>query len=291
MARKIPPFAAIRAFEAAGRYGNLRQASEELFLSISAVSHQVKSLEQFLGVRLFNRVNNSLELTSAGENYRRDLATALDLIASATARTEAARDTTSISINLFPSLAVLWLMPQLSRFYRDAPEIEVNFITSMDPLSFRSAQIDLAIRYEDKEHLPDGTQILFEETMYPVLAPGHTLAENGSFDNATVIQCQTTPTEWDDWFRSMEGTSLKPFRILSVNNRALALQAAVSGLGVAMGRTPFVENLLAEGRLQRLADTTLKTGKVYTLHFSHGAYRSPAVRKFVSWLMDEARAI
>jgi LysR family glycine cleavage system transcriptional activator len=293
MPRRLPPFAAIRAFEAAARHCNLRLAGEELFLSISAVSHQVKSLEQFLGVQLFNRTHNALTLTPTGEAYRRDLAEALDRIASATARTEAARDITSISINLFPSLAVLWLMPRLSRFYRAMPGVEINVLTSLEPVSFRSGQVDVAIRYRERAGLPADAGVLFEEKIFPVSAPGYAaekglLAEGSDFDNVVLIQCQTSPGEWDDWFKTVNATGIKPFRLLNVDTRALALQAAESGLGVAMSRTPYAQKSLAGGLLCRLPGAMLATGWAYTLEISETAVRSPAVKKFAAWLLAEA---
>ena len=292
MPRRLPPFAAIRAFEAAARHCNLRLAAEELFLSLSAVSHQVKSLEQFLGVQLFNRTRNTLELTAAGHSYMKVLAEALDMIASATARTEAVRNTTSISINLFPSLAVLWLMPRLATFYELCPHVDVNVLTSLDPLSFRSGLIEVAIRYEEIARAASGTPILFEEKIYPVCSPHYAshaglMEKTATFDNVTVIQCQTSPNEWEDWFKSANATGIKPFRVLNVDNRALAVQAAESGLGVAMGRTPFAQKLLAQGKLCRLTEKPLATGFAYTLYLSDSAVRSPAIKAFSSWLQAQ----
>lgn len=293
MSRRIPPFASIRAFEAAARHCNLRLASEELFLSISAVSHQIKSLEQFLGVQLFNRTRNALELTPSGQSYMATLAEALDLIASATARIEAIRNTTSISINLVPSLAVLWLMPRLSTFYEQCPNVDVNVLTSMEPLSFRSGMVEVAIRYEPISDVASGSIVLFKEKIYPVCSLQYArqnglLEEDATFDNITVIHCQTSPNEWDDWFRSINSAGIKPFRVLNVNNRALALQAAQSGLGVAMARTPFAQGLLAEGRLCRVVDKLLPSGFAYTLCLSDSASRSPVIKVFSQWLAEQA---
>ena len=245
-----------------------------------------------MGVQLFNRTRNALELTPAGQTYMRSLAEALDLIACATANAEAVRDTTSISINMFPSLAVLWLMPRLATFYELSPQVDINVLTSMDPLSFRSGLVEVAIRYEAIANLASGTTILFEEKVYPVCSAQYArqnglLESNATFDNVTVIHCQSSPNEWEDWFKAVNASGIKPFRVLNVDNRALALRAAESGLGVAMGRTPFAQNLLAEGRLARLTAKPLASGFAYTLCLSDSAARSPAVKAFSQWLVQQ----
>lgn len=293
MPRRLPPFAAIRAFEAAARQGNLRAAAEELFLSISAVSHQVRSLEQFLGVQLFLRTHNALELTAVGRDYMHTLAEALDLISAATARTEAVRNTTRISINLVPSLAVLWLMPRLGSFYEKQPHVDVNIVTSLEPLGFRSGPIDMAIRYEPISAMAREAVLLFREKIYPVCSTAYAeqnglLEQRDAFDHVTLIHCQTSPGEWDDWLKRAGLGGVRPFRILNVDTRALSMQAAESGLGAAIGRTPFALKHLAEGRLITLTDNPLPTGFAYTLHLSDSSGRNPAVRAFADWLTEQA---
>jgi len=291
--RRLPPFAAIRAFEAAARHGNLRAAAEELFLSISAVSHQVRSLEQFLGVQLFLRAHNALELTDVGRDYMCTLAEALDLIAAATARTEAVRNTTRISINLVPSLAVLWLMPRLGSFYEKQPHVDVHIVTSLEPLGFRSGPIDLAIRYESLDAMARESTLLFRETIYPVCSRPYAeqnglLEERESYDHITLIHCQTSPGEWDDWLKVAGLSGVRPFRILNVDTRALSMQAAENGLGAAIGRTPFALKHLADGKLITLTDQPVPTGFAYTLHLSDSSGRNPMVRAFADWLVEQA---
>ena len=294
MARRLPPFAAIRAFEAAARHCNLRAAGEELFLSVSAVSHQVRSLEQFLGVQLFLRTHNALELTDVGRDYMLVLAQALDMIAATTARTEAVRNTTRISINLVPSLAMLWLVPRLASFYEDQPQVDVNIVTSLEPLGFRSGPMDMEIRYEAVSALAPDTIELFRESLYPVCSRSYAqqtgLLENeGALGNFTLIHCQTSPAEWDDWLTQAKLTGVRPLRILNVDTRALSLQAAESGLGAAIGRTPFALGHLAEGRLISLTEQSIPTGFAYTLHLSDSSVRNPAVKAFAQWLQAQAQ--
>lgn len=294
MPRKIPPFAALRAFEAAARHRNLRLAGEELFLSVSAVSHQIKSLEQLLGARLFIRTHTGLMLTPVGANYLKDVAGAFDTLATATAHAVGTRDLTKISINMFPSLAVLWFMPKLSSWYERSPDSDITVNTSIESVGFRSSSIDMAIRYEEKSTLAPSAMCLFDEYIYPVCSPSY--AQNAGLDptssdldGATLIHCQAAPGEWDDWFRGTLGCLVPPRRSLNVDNRALALQAAESGLGVAMGRTPFTQSAINDGRLRRLFDSNLPSGFSYTIALSDGAMRNPTINQFTDWLIEIAR--
>jgi LysR family glycine cleavage system transcriptional activator len=292
--RRIPPFAALRAFEAAARHCNLRVAGEELFLSVSAVSHQIKALEQFLGVQLFSRVHNSLELTSAGLAYLQDVADALDTMAAATARVSALHNLTKISINMFPSFAVLWFMPQLSSWYQRSPHTDITVVTSMEGINFRSGTIDMAIHYDKKSTLSPTVVTLFDETIYPVCSPQYA-RDNGieypksDLEGLTLIHCQSAADEWEQWFRETSASSIPPRRALNVDNRALALQAAESGLGVAMGRTPFAQRALRDGRLCRLFDSSLPSGFAYTIKLSDSAVRNPTIRDFSAWLVEIAK--
>jgi len=294
MPRKIPPFAALRAFEAAARHCNLRLASEELFLSVSAVSHQIKALEQFLGAQLFMRTPAGLRLTAAGTSYLEDIAGAFDRLAVATAHVSQTRDLTKISLNIFPSLAVLWLMPLLPSWYERSPDTDITVITSIESVSFRAGSFDMAIRYEEKSTLPPRALTLFDEYIYPVCSPLY--AQNTGLDlpatdldGATLIHCQSAPSEWEQWFRATTGSLVPPRRSLSVDNRALALQAAESGLGVAMGRTPFAQRALREGRLRRLVDNSLPSGFAYTIALSNRAERNPTIDEFTRWLAEMAK--
>jgi LysR family transcriptional regulator, glycine cleavage system transcriptional activator len=294
MPRKIPPFAALRAFEAAARHCNLRLAGEELFLSVSAVSHQIKSLEQLLGVQLFIRTHTGLKLTTAGATYLKDIAGAFDTLAAATIHVSGTRDLAKISINMFPSLAVLWFMPKLSSWYERSPDTDITVITSIESVSFRSSAIDVAIRYEEKSTLSPAAVTLFDEYIYPVCSPSYAQntgldATTSDLEGATLIHCQSAPGEWEQWFRGAMGCLVPPRRSLNVDNRALALQAAESGLGVAMGRTPFAQRAFSEGRLRRLFDSNLPSGFTYAIALSDGATRNPTINEFTHWLTEIAK--
>ena len=296
MARRLPTFAAVRAFEAAARHGNLRLAGEELSLTVSAISHQIKSLEGYLGAPLFVRSKNALHLTPAARDYALELTRALDTLQSATARVEQERRPDCITINLFPSLASLWLLPRLTTFRKLEPDVDVRVITTLDPIDFRGGLIDLAIRYADTPPQSARTTKMFPEQAFPVCAPSYG-AETGSIDTRadltglTLIRTQTLADEWTDWFSFTGFKGKLPGRYIDVDSRALALEAAIDGLGVAMGRTPFVNRALATGRLRRLSKRTMTDGKSYYLAETDSALRSRVNRRFSEWLLEQAAMI
>lgn len=293
MARRIPPFAALRAFEGAARLGKLRLAGEELSLSVSAVSHQIKSLEDLLGVALFHRQKNTLRLTALGRDYLLELTKALDLISAATARIERDRHSASITVNLFPSLAALWLLPRLASFRKREPDIDVRVITTIDPIDFRTGLLDMAIRYAENSPVGAKTILLFAEDAFPICSPAYRdefprFEADSDLTRQTLIKCQTSVDEWPQWFRFSGFTGKLPQHSIDVDSRALALEAAMDGLGVAMGRTPYVDRALAAGRLVRLDNRVLSTGYSYFLVVTDNALRSRAARSFSDWLASQA---
>lgn len=294
MARRIPPFASLRAFEGAARLGNLRLAGEELSLSVSAVSHQIKSLEEFLGIPLFRRERNTLQLTDPGRNYLLEMTRALDLMAAATARVEQERHSAIVSVNLFPSLAALWLIPRLTTFRKREPNIDVRVITTIDPIDFRSGLLDMAIRYAEKP--PEGakTALLFKEHAFPVCSSAYRdefsqFEPRSDLTRQTFISCRTSPDEWEQWFKYIGFTGKVPRHTIEVDSRALALEAAMDGLGIAMGRTPYADRALTAGRLVRFNKRVLSTGQSYFLVLTDNALRRKTARGFADWLVSEAQ--
>jgi LysR family glycine cleavage system transcriptional activator len=293
MARRIPPFAALRAFEAAARHGNLRRAGGELSLSVSAVSHQIKSLEDFLGIALFLRDNSKMSLTPDGRDYVVDLTQSLDLIANATARVEQHRQARQLTINLFPSLAALWLLPRLHTYRRLEPNVDVRVMTTMEAIDFRTGSIDIAIWYATTA--PEGLRadVLFGEEAFPVCSPAYLeqmggVGSDGDFSGWTLVSSGSAPREWEEWFESSGFTGMRPLHRVDFDSRSLALEAAADSLGIVMGRTPFVDRALASGRLIRPFGQRVATGYFYFLVVPARSLRIQAVTSFRKWLLEEA---
>lgn len=283
----------MRAFEATARKGTLQDASDELLISASAVSHQIKSLEIFLGVKLFLRKPKQLELTPEGAAYYEQLSEALDRIDAATRRTEAARDTGGIKIRVFQSFAQLWLIPRLAGFLSSNPDVPVEFSSRMDDdRSLGGSDVDLAVVYAEEPPAEFICDLLMEEVIFPVCAPGY-LAEAEPLETAhdvfshCLIGCDLVSDEWQGWLRNAGVDPGEKRPQLMFDTRSQVLQAAVEGLGLAMNRSPFGEGLLRSGQLVAPFGHRAVTGSAYYLVAPERSDTRPAVKRLRAWLLSQ----
>ena len=291
MNRRLPPFAALRAFEAAARHSNFTKAALELSISPSAISHQVQQLEERLGVCLFYRVNGVLELTEPARVYFADIGQALDLLEVASARIELDSSSKSLTINLFPSLAASWLLRGLSLFHSANPTVEVRLITSLKPIDFTGSDIDLAIRYLTEPPAGMPFLFLFEEVVFPVCSPGLAAAIGtrpmaDALTQETLIYCDTQPEEWGDWWASQGQPAIAQSRQIRVDSRLLAIEAALDGLGIAMARTPYADHDLRAGRLVAPFAKQISTGWNYYLIWPERKAKIDNLVRFVAWVRE-----
>ena len=292
MIRRLPPFAALRAFEAAARLCSFKEAAQELALTPSAISHQIKALEEHLGVRLFYRQHNTVLLTEIGQNYLLALRDAFTRLDAATAQLQQQVSHGRLTIGLFPTLAATWLIPRLSSFHEAYPELDVRLITSLEPLDFNNADIDLAIRYASNACPDLLCDFLFEEELFPVCSPNYkkTVSEplNHTVDltEHTLIYCPGHPEEWPQWFNAAGIANPPSGRRIDLDSRTLVLRAAADGLGVAMGRRPFINDDLASGRLIAPFQPHLKSGLSYYLVCPQHTAKQPKIACFRQWLLE-----
>ncbi len=318
MARILPPFAALRAFEAAARHCSFKQASEELNLSPSAVSHQIRSLEDYLGVCLFHRKGSTLELTELAHAYRDEVAKALNILEVASSRVEMARDEASLVVNLFPSLVSTWLLPRLAQFKLTHEDINIHIVSSFEPIHFTGSDIDLAIRCSADSPQDAESAFLFEEEIVPVCSPAYrdelgTIKDPKALLRGTMICCASHTTEWDDWFQAC-GTQLcraehkvesatihsilrlediggrGPANCIELETRAMVLDAARNGLGLAMARKPFADDMIRKGELVTPFDMKIKSGMNYYLCWPERKARFPNVVNFREWLLSTIKS-
>ena len=298
--RRIPSFPALRAFEAAARLGSFARASEELHLTPSAVSHQIRALERNLGRALFRRANRQATLTADGERLSAGLAQAFDAIEAACAELSPPPPS-ALAVHCTPSFAAKWLGPRLHDFVEAHPDIGIRLSSNADPIDLgRHAEIDILIAYGRPPRGPGLTvEALGLEEIAALCAPE--LARSlGPIEPATAqrfprLDSSFSPVRWPDWFARNAFSAPAAASGPAFDRGSLVIAAAVQGLGVALESLRFAQDELRAGQLVRLGDGQLES--LYRdLHFI--CYRErdgdlEKIRAFRRWLMEreqESRA-
>lgn len=284
----LPPINTLKAFITVVEQGRFNRAAEVLSLTESAVSHQIRKLESFLGIRLMERGRNGLELTSAGKTFYRSASDALSRLESGIA--EISEQPEHLSITLPPSLAALWLAPSLWQFYDTHTDSEVSILPSLRLCDLNKESIDLGIRLASKPDWPDCRWLgLWEEYCFPVATPALAEALQSQGWDALkeplwLIHNKLHPTEWQDWSRAFGIPVPETRHHRTFASFDYAINAALSGQGIAMARTPMVNGLLRDNRLQAPfgEQFRLKTGKRYFATWPDTQH--PLRDRFLTWL-------
>ena len=295
----------LRSFEAVARRAGFGAAAEELHVTQSAVSRQIKSLEEELGAPLFTRGTRRIELTQAGQILLRAITPALARIDSAVRQIRQQRGRAQVSLSTFPSFASLWLLPRLPQFERLQPEIDIR-ISAMDRLlELDDTDHDLALRQCRPESAPPGARRLFGEVLTPVI--GRSLAEAIERGEAPplrefsdLVHCTLIEMDderpgsdvlgWPHWLQQQGLPQLEPRRWISVNFTHQQVQTALAGQGVALARLPLVHDALAHGDLREPFGGRGRSVSpfVYWQIFLAGARPRPELEAFAQWVSDAA---
>ncbi len=291
----LPPFAALRAFHAAATHDRFRDAAESLGVTESAISHQVKRLEEHLRVALIDRSGARARLTDTGRRYLEQIEPALRQIQAATEAILPAAGRRIVRLTLPPSLAATWLIPKLGAFERAQPEIDLQLITTTRVIDLKRDQIDLAIRHGKGAWRGLETIFLLEETAMPVCAPGYLDPPFGQpaadvLRDIRLIVSASFPDEWEEWARAhgIDPPALGEPITLDVQEQAL--QLAANGHGLAMGRRPVVDDGLDKGRLIAPFGAADPTGAAYYLCKPTDLTPTAAARHAERWLTHTAAA-
>ena len=292
MARRLPPLNAMRAFEAAARHLSFTKAADELNVTQAAISHQVKALEERLGVVLFRRLNRALLLTDAGQGYLPPLREAFDRMAEATERLSAHDARRTLTVTTLPSIAAKWLVPRLGRFRETHPDIDVRIDASLHLTDFARENVDVALRYGRGKWDGMRTDRLMTEDFFPVCGPAllagrHPLREPADILHHTLLH-DDSRTDWTMWFLAAGIEGGEPTRGPAFTDSSLVLQAAVDGQGVALGRSALAAADLAAGRLVRPFDISLEAEFAYYLVCPQATAEHPKIASFRAWLLAEA---
>ena len=291
MARRLPPLNALRAFEAAARHLSFTKAADELNVTQAAISHQVKALEERLGMALFRRLNRALLLTDAGQGYLPPLREAFDRIAVATERLRAHDVRRVLTVTTLPSIAAKWLVPRLGRFREAHPEIDVRIDASLHLTDFSRENVDIALRYGRGTWDGMRSDRLMTEDFFPVCSPAllggeHGLNEPSDILHHTLLH-DDSRTDWTMWFLSAGIEGGDPTRGPAFTDSSLVLQAAVEGQGVALGRSALAAADLAAGRLVRPFGISLEAEFAYYLVCPQATVDHPKIASFRTWLFEE----
>ena len=292
-----------RAFLAVARHLNFRAAADELALTQSAVSRQIQSLEDEVGVPLFLRHTRAVELTSAGAQLQRAVAPALERMDASVRLVRQTAGHKSVAISTWASFASMWLIPRMEEFQRDNPGIDIRIDATDVPVDLETSDVDLALRYSLPGTLPPGAVRLCGEQLAIVASPWliksnppvrtpadvarFTLIEAGDAHRSQHLEWLS----WQRWFENQGHPKLQPQRWLYFNYAHQIVQAALSGQGLALARMPLIADALAAGDLvELLPNHRLDSPLAYWLLVGPRSAHRPEIKAFCAWLEIQAQA-
>lgn len=293
MSDRLPPLTALRAFDAAARHMSFAQAASELNVTPAALSFQIKSLEEHLGVPLFRRLNRAVELTEAGRSLAPGAAEGFQTLSAAWLATKRLQDNSNLTVTAGPAMTAKWLAPRLYDFARAHPEIDLRFSATLRNMDLARDDVDVAIRFGYGEDDSFYSVPVRKEWLTPVMSPE--LAEQYPtpeslmeapliFDDS--IDFLQPPCDWPTWFRAA-GISYTPLHGTHFSNADHAINAAVAGMGVALGRRPMIIADLQEGRLVAPFKLAIETKARFRFLCLPGAEKRPQIAAFRDWFLAE----
>jgi LysR family transcriptional regulator, glycine cleavage system transcriptional activator len=292
--RSLPPLNALHTFEVAARHLSFQQAAEELDITPTAVSHQIKVLEDHLGVFLFRRRPRPLVLTEAGQLLYPAVNKSLDMMAAAIARLAKVSASTILTVSVTTVFAAKWLVPRLSEFQRTHPQIDLRLQTSNDVVDLHRQTVDLAIRYGKGDYHGLIVRKLMSDVFVPVCSPRllhdqQPIAAPKDLEHHPLLHFEwvyfdTEAPSWSNWFRVAGLDTIDPNRGLTFNEESLAIQAAIAGQGVALCSNIHVADDVALGFLMQPLDLSLD-GFNYSVVYLENHPKETLILKFLDWLV------
>ena len=292
MTARLPSLNGLRAFEAAARHLSFTRAASELNVTQTAISHQIRRLEEELGIRLFIRKNRALALTTKARDYLPGVRAAFNDLRLATDQLLRKGEDNVLTVSTLASLAVKWLLPRLSTFQKAHPKIDVRITTSTNLVEFRSGDVDAAIRYGRGHWQGLRADWLMADELFPVCSPALLTSRRPlrtPEDLRDHVLLHTGASDSDDWRLWLTAAGL-PTEIskqpgITFDLSLMTVQAAVDGIGVAMGRTSYVQDDIAKGRLVVPFNITLPADAGFYLVSPEGSADPPKLKAFRDWLL------
>jgi LysR family glycine cleavage system transcriptional activator len=295
MRRNLPPFAAIRAFEAAARHGSFTLAADELNVTQSAISHQVKRLEEFLDTPLFVRAPQGLDLTPAGQDYLEELIGILDRLDASTRRVCHPNQPELVRIRATPAFTTRWLLPRMHRFQSKHPDLDYEIANGLPPTDFSQGDVDVFIHWGTDPVAGAQVEPFFKSARAPVasvefLRNAPEIKRPADLVAVTLLHDKVLDG-WSQWFESCGVVPPATLRGPRFAHCELALQAAESGQGVALPYTALIQTELESGRLVRLFDQETPPVIIYSLAYQESDADEPKIKGFRDWIFEEIRGI
>jgi LysR family glycine cleavage system transcriptional activator len=290
--KNLPPLPALRVFECVGRVQSFRKASEELCISQSAVSYHIKTLEDDLGLKMFERHARGISFTPDGATYFGVIRQAFGLVEDSTLALRGSAEPSTVKVSVLPSFAAGWLVQRLARFAAECPHIRVMLDPGLALADLDQGEADVAIRYGRGDWAGVQSELLFTEHLSPVASPellrrGPAIERPQDVLNHPLLFV-SRPYDWELWAEAC-GVDLSQARCLHLTEYNIVLQAATDGLGVAMGRKFLIAGRLKSGTLVKpLAQDVTPTSLGYWVCLAQQR-RSREAQAFAGWLMREAR--
>lgn len=294
----MPPLNAVRAFEAAARLGSFTEAAAELHVTHGAVSRHVRLLEDWLGPpALFTRLNRGVVLTPTGAALLAEIGPALDRVSAAAERHRERRGlfpSAVLRVNALATFSLRWLLPRLGDFRAGHPEIEVRLTTSNAPVDAVREPCDVLIRGGPDTFYGFVSREFLAERRLPVCSPALRkqvpLDEVADLRRHTLLHASTLPRVWGNWLEIAGAPELEPAGSLTFDHFYLTLQAAMDGLGVAMGPTALMADDLASGRLVAPFPGISLPARTYYAYLPEAQADEPAAMAFCAWLQRSGHA-
>ena len=295
--RKIPPVNAVRAFEAACRHMQFQLAAEELGITPSALSYQIRQLEEFLGVKLFTRLNRAVELTKEGRILSLGVIEAFEKLEVTFALLQSEEDDNTLVISTGPAFSAKWLAPRLYAFLEENPEIDFRLSANLKLTDFERDGVDAVIRFGPGNYPDLYVEPLFQEISTPLISP-KLFEETGSradqslFEKTPLIHDESLKFldggQWKTWLQAMGYTNINPERGAHFNHADHCIEAAVDGGGIVMGRLGFAFREINAGRLIAPFNEVISAKGGFYFCCPKPTLEKPKVLNFLAWLRDEA---
>ncbi len=292
MSKRLPSLNALRVFVAVARCGGVSRAAEELNLTHSAVSHQIRALQSELGITLFEKSGRGLLLTEQARVYVQRIESAFKEIEEATLEVTT-HNRHRLRISTIPSFAARWLLPRLGDFIATCPDVDVEVQSSHRAADVKGGEVDIGIRFDTGPHPGLYSERLMRDWLFPVCSPEfakkYALCDASGIDGVPLMHSEREP--WSSWFPAAGIVADEPEHGILFNDSALMLQAAAAGQGLCLARQSIVYDELQSGRLVRPFSTYVESPFSYFFVCRREKLAAPPIASFRTWIFRQIKNI